>query len=101
MATVRLDFLSWIANTVAKDGTGSEASLEIEASGSRTVRDVLNRLASEYPQFAKLVFDPKSQRLSWKVAVFYNGAHLEMADGLDTAIKGGDVLTFLPPIEGG
>ena len=58
-------------------------------------------MATAYPRFGELVFDAKSKSLSAKVAVFYNGQHLELANGLDTTLKDGDVLTLLPPIEGG
>lgn len=101
MGKVRVEFLSWLAGTLSKDSESSEIILEAEAGEDTTVRQILGDIAVKYPRFGELIFDPRNHKLSGKVAVFWNGRHLEMVNGLDTRLTDGDVLTLLPAIEGG
>ena len=101
MAKVRLEFLSWLAGTLGEVKAGTGNTIEVRSHKGETVREVLTQMAMTYPRFGELVFDSRTKKLSAKVAVFYNGQHLELANGLDTILKDGDVLTLLPPIEGG
>lgn len=101
MAKVRLECLSWLAGTINSTKNGKDGVVEIRTHKGESVRDVLAQMAITHPRFGELVFDANTKRLSSKVAVFYNGQHLELANGLDTVLKDGDVLTLLPPIEGG
>ena len=101
MSKVRLEFFSWLADTLAVEGTGGEIILEEGIEENKTVRDVLSHLAVGHPRFGELIFDVKTQKLIGRVSIFFNGRLLEMANGLDTRLRDGDVLTFVPPIEGG
>ncbi|MFH0846711.1 MAG: MoaD/ThiS family protein [Chloroflexota bacterium] len=69
--------------------------------GNKSVRDVLNLLSAEYQHFGKFVFDSEAQKLTGKAIVFINGRSPEPAKGLETRLKDGDVLNFVPLIEGG
>lgn len=101
MSNVRLEFLSRLADTLGVEKTNEEVVLEVKTEGEKTVRGILSELAIKYPRFGELVFDVKTQKLIARVAIFCNGSHLELANGLETRIKDGDVLAFLPPLEGG
>lgn len=101
MAKVRLEFLSWLAGTLGDAKTGKNGIVEVKTGKSTTVREVLGQMAAAHPRFGELVFDARTQKLSSRVSIFCNGRLLELANGLDTVLKDGDVLTLLPPIEGG
>ena len=101
MAKVRLEFLSWLTGTLGEARAGKNGVVEVTTGKDTTVREVLGQMATAHPRFGELVFDAQTKKLSAKVAVFYNGQHLEFANGLNTVLKDGDVLTLLPPIEGG
>lgn len=103
MSKVRLEILSWLTETLDLDieGESDAISLEQEIEEGKTVRDLLNRLAARYQPFGQVVFDVKSQKLTDRVSIFFNGSNLELANGLATKLSDGDTLTFVAPIIGG
>ena len=101
MSKVRLEFLSWLADTLRDERTGKDISMEIDAGDNTTVRDIVREFAVKYPRFGEITWDVRNQKLSGKVAIFCNSRHIEMVNGLDTKLRNGDVLTFLPSLEGG
>ena len=101
MGKVRLELLSWIADTLSVDGSSSETVLEVQSGENRTVRVILNELALKHPRFGQNVYDAKMRNLSERVLIFLNGRLLALENGLETKLKDGDTLTCLPNIEGG
>jgi molybdopterin converting factor small subunit len=102
MSKVSLEFLSWLADTVASSGrTAIGLVLEREIKDDSTVKELLLGLANTYPRFQKAVFDARSQKLSGGIGIFYNGRQLELANGLETRLKDRDALVFYPIIAGG
>jgi len=101
MSKVRLEILSRLTETLDIEGTSDTVSLEQEIEEGKTVRDLLNRLATRYQRFGQVVFDVKAQKLTDRVSIFFNGRNLELVNGLKTKISDGDTLTFVPFIEGG
>ena len=101
MNKVRIEILSWLAETVDIEGKSDAVSLEQEIEEGKTVRDLLNRLATRYQRFGQVVFDVKAQKLTERVSIFFNGRNLELANGLATKLSDGDTLTFVAPIVGG
>jgi molybdopterin converting factor small subunit len=101
MSTVHVELLSWLADTVDRENASKDTVLVQEIDDGNTVRDLLVRLADIYPRFGKSVFDVKDRKLSGMVAVFYNGQHIELVNGLETRLNQGDSLTLAPIIEGG
>ena len=101
MSKVRLEFLSWVADTLSVEGTSEEIILEAKIEESKTVRELLSQLAARYPRFEQTVFDIEAQKLTEKASLFLNGRHLELLNGLETKLNDGDTLTLVPPIAGG
>ena len=101
MCKVRLEFLSWLVDTLETEHPGDSVILEQEIEVGTTVRELLLMLAVKYPRFEQSVFDSRNQRLSSGVSIFYNGRHLELADGLETRLNNLDALIFVPVIVGG
>ncbi|MFC2056102.1 MoaD/ThiS family protein [Chloroflexota bacterium] len=101
MSKVHLEILSWLTETLGIEGTSDDVSLDQEIEEDETVRDLLGRLAVKYPRFGQVVFDVKAQKLTDRVSIFFNGRNLELVNGLKTKISDGDILTFVPFIEGG
>lgn len=101
MSKVSLEFLSWLADTVAPGRTANELVLEREIKDNSTVKELLLGLATTYPRLKQAVFDVKSQKLNSGVGIFYNGRQLELVNGLETRLKDHDALIFFPVIAGG
>ena len=101
MSQVHLEFLSWLRDMVDIEGISDGVIIEQKIEEKKTVRHLVNQLAVRYNRFGQVVFDVKSQKLTGRVSIFLNGCHLELLNGLETNLKDGDVLTFVPPIKGG
>jgi MoaD family protein len=101
MSKVRLEVLSWLAEALDIEEKSDTVSLEQEIEEGKTVRDLLNRLATRYQRFGQMVFDTNAQKLTGRAVIFFNGRTLELVNGLETKLNDGDTLTFIPLIEGG
>lgn len=67
-----------------------------------TVDTVLKALAKRYGRaFVDYVYDGKTGQAKGFLQFLVNGASTSTLDGLDTALKDGDVLAILPPVGGG
>jgi|TARA_B100002003_G_C13996431_1_gene481206 molybdopterin converting factor small subunit len=101
MSKVRLEVLSWLAETLDIEEKSGTVSLEQEIEEGKAVWDLLNRLATRYQRFGQIVFDTNAQKLTGRAVIFFNGRTLELVNGLETKLSDGDTLTFVPIIEGG
>lgn len=101
MGTVRLEFLSSIAEALGGEGTTEDMVLEAKVEEGKTVRALLGHLAARYPRFEQIVFDAESKNVNEEVSLFLNGRRLELLSGLETKLEDGDVLSLLPFISGG
>jgi molybdopterin converting factor small subunit len=76
-------------------GGASELALEAE-----TVRAALERLEREQAALYRNLCD-ETGLVRRHLNVFVNSDHVRDLEGLETKLKGGDVLTFLPAVSGG
>lgn len=77
--------------------TDGQARLEIEAA---TVAELLERLAESYPQLARQIVDERGQVAEY-VNVFVNQEEIGSLQGVDTALRDGDEVAFIPAMAGG
>jgi len=101
MIKVRVEYLSGMPETLRLAQTDEEVTLENTDGEDGTVRNLLGRLAAKYLRFNELFFDMASRKMNGRLTIFCNSRRLELLDGLDTKLKDGDVITLMPPIEGG
>ncbi len=94
---VRIEF--WIADRLGYDEPGPVITEEVLPEGD-SLRGVLNRLAERSSRFSESVFDPATQSLSSEVSLILND-HINLPQGLDTILKTGDRILFLPILAGG
>jgi sulfur-carrier protein len=73
------------------------SQLALEAA---SVRAVLERLERERPALYSNLCD-ETGVVRRHLNVFVNSDHIRDLDGLETTLKPGDVLTFLPAVSGG
>ncbi|MEE8470166.1 MAG: MoaD/ThiS family protein [Dehalococcoidia bacterium] len=101
MGKVHLYALPGLAETLGIERTSEEPIPDQGIGGDTSVRDILNRLCARYQRFGRIVFDMDAQKLTGRVAIFFNGRSLELVNGLESKLSDGDSLTFVAPIEGG
>ncbi len=94
---VRVEF--WMADRLGWDKPGPLITEEILENGD-SLRGLLNRLAEKNSRFPEAVFDPATQSLSSEVSLILND-HVDLPQGLDTPLKNGDRVLFLPILAGG
>ena len=99
MSTVRLEVLPGISEVFGAQGVG-HIVLDEETEDGATVGDVVRKLATEHKAFGNTVFDAAPEKLSGYVSIVLNDRLLESLDGLDTAVKDGDVIKLFPVIAG-
>jgi len=100
MGSVRVELLSWLADTL-ETGRASQNTFEEDLGDCRTVRDLLSRYARMHPEFQRLVFDVRTLSLSPRVAIFRNGRQIELEGGIETTLSDGDRLVLVPVLAGG
>lgn len=76
---------------------GGRAELQLEAA---SVRSVLDELERQHPSLHRGLCD-ETGAVRRHIGVFVNRSHVRDCDGLDTTLKPGDVVTFLPAVSGG
>jgi molybdopterin converting factor small subunit len=98
---VRLELLSWLADTVRAAGDEPSTAFEIGPDEFRTVEDLLACVARDHAEFREKIFDSRTLMLNSAVAVFHNGKQIEFEDGLRTVLKAGDSIVLAPIVAGG
>jgi molybdopterin synthase sulfur carrier subunit len=76
---------------------GGASALELSA---RSVRDALGDLERRHATLYRNVCD-ETGVIRRHLNVFVNADHIRDLDGIDTALKPGDLLTILPAVSGG
>lgn len=77
-----------------------EGKSQVDVSGANTVRQAIEQLSSSYEGIAERICDDEGQVRRF-VNLFVNDTDIRVTDGLDTALKDGDVLSIVPAIAGG
>jgi len=94
---VRLEF--WMADRLGFDQPGP-VILEEPLEDGESLRQLLTRLAPRFKYFSENLFDPETQSLSSEVHLVINN-HVDLPQGMDTKLKDGDRVLFLPILAGG
>ena len=74
--------------------------LEEPLEDEESLRHLLTRLSGRFNHFSENLFDPETQSLSSEVSLLINN-HINLPQGMDTKLKNGDRVLFLPILAGG
>jgi len=94
---VKLEF--WMADRLGFDQPGPVA-LEEPLEEGESLRHLLTRLSGRFSHFSENLFDPETQSLSSEVTLVFNN-HVNLPQGMDTKLRDGDRVLFLPILAGG
>ena len=98
--TIHIEVFSWITRFVGGDGTHRQIFEEAAQPGD-TVRTVLRRLSSRFPQLDAALWDQQSRELGEHIEVLVNDAALGVTHTLDSEVQEGDRITLLGQYMGG
>jgi molybdopterin synthase sulfur carrier subunit len=90
MVTVRIP-------TVLREVTGGSSTIDVEGA---TVREVLGAVSATHPAVGRRIFD-EGGAVRRFVNVFVDDEDIRFAEGLETQVSGGQVLSVLPAVAGG
>ena len=100
MGKVRLKFPASFARMLNAQGSDL-VLLEKEIGEEATIGDLLADLASSYSDFAKVVFNPDTRKVSDQVNVILNNSLLQFPDVTEAKLSDGDSIIILPVYAGG
>jgi adenylyltransferase/sulfurtransferase len=80
--------------------TDGNSSVETDASTSNTVAKALEKLAEEYPEIKKQLFESDGSVRGF-INVFVGDTNVNDLNGADTPVKNGDTIMLVPAIAGG
>ena len=97
MLKVTVDYLGSIKQTL-----GLKQAEQMQLEDDASLVDLLSILAEKHGDvFKKSVYEPKDPDLKPYYILSVNGVMLNQRNGLETPLKDGDRLTFLPVVTGG
>lgn len=65
-----------------------------------TVSSLLEAILNEFPQMKEKIFDEQYKVHNW-VIILINGRNINIYEGLNTSLKGEDIVAIFPPVAGG
>ncbi|MEM4293087.1 MAG: ubiquitin-like small modifier protein 1 [Thermoplasmata archaeon] len=74
-------------------------AIQLESEGFQTVGEVLHEVVRRYPELKEKLFE--GEKVVPFVKVLVNGLAIEVKEGLETRVKGGDAIAIFPPVGGG
>jgi molybdopterin synthase sulfur carrier subunit len=94
---VTVDYLGSIKQTL-----GLKQAEQVELKDDTSLVDLLSMLAEKHGDpFKKSVYEPKDPDLKPYYILSVNGVLLNQLNGLETKLKDGDHLIFMPVVTGG
>ena len=77
-----------------------DRSVEIPLAEGATVRELVDALASRWPELSEQLFDEEGG-LSRRVNVFVEGRNVRWLEGLETSLEPDQAVDIFPPVAGG
>ena len=95
-----IEVVSWVTKFIGGGGAGRKEFEEPFVPGE-TVRDVLGRFSTRYPELDAALWDASKKNLGEHIEVMVNNAVLGVIHTLDTPLKVNDRITLLGQYMGG
>lgn len=94
---VKVAYLGYIKQTL-----GAEQEEQVELKNEALVSDLLMALAEKHGDpFQKAIYKPKELDMKPHYILAVNGLLLNQLNGIETKLKDGDHLVFMPVVTGG
>lgn len=93
--TVRVTFLG-----VFKEAFGN-GQISLTLGPSRRLRDIITRLTADSHGLERVMIDPELRDPRPNAVILVNGKEIGVLEGLETKVKDGDRIIFIPVTHGG
>ena len=78
-----------------------KSHLAINFSGFDTLRDLIGMLSKDMPDLEKIFNTEKSSNSDSNSLILVNGKEISVLNGLNTKLRDGDEVVFIPVVHGG
>jgi molybdopterin synthase sulfur carrier subunit len=82
-------------------GVSGKEKLSLSLERSMTLKEVVEKLAQKLPKLEHLLIDPELKDPRPNTLILVNGKEISVLDGLDTVLRSGDEIVFVPIVHGG
>ncbi|MBI2918334.1 MAG: MoaD/ThiS family protein [Chloroflexi bacterium] len=100
VGNAKIEVFPWLTELFGAS-RASHMTMDVAIADGQTVRQLLARLAQQYPDFGQRGFSLETGLPSSLVSLFLNERFLELAGGLDAPLGDGDNIMMIPAWEGG
>lgn len=82
-------------------GFSSKNKLSLRLEKAVTFREVVKKVVEEVPKLEQALIDPEFKSPKTNMLVLVNGKEISVLNGLETVIRDGDEVVFVPVVHGG
>jgi molybdopterin synthase sulfur carrier subunit len=93
--TVKVKFVGSFRSLSGQD------KLALKFGNGASFKEVVNKIVKELPRLKQVLIDPECGSPRTNMLVLVNGKEIGALDGLETPIKDGDEVVFVPVVHGG
>jgi molybdopterin synthase sulfur carrier subunit len=78
-----------------------KSKLTLEHKKPVSLREVIQEIVEDQPKLKRALIDPELDNPRVNSLILVNGKEISVLEGLDTKLKDGDELIFIPVVHGG
>ncbi|MDH5481506.1 MAG: MoaD/ThiS family protein [Candidatus Bathyarchaeota archaeon] len=78
-----------------------KTKLAIEIKDDVPLRQILKKIVEKRPKLKRVLVDPELEDPRLNTLILVNGKEINVLDGLETLLKDGDEIVFVPILHGG
>ena len=78
-----------------------EDKIALKVKGHATVKEIVKEIVEKMPKLEKVLIDTELEDPRLNALILVNGKEISVLNGLETTLKDGDEILFVPVIHGG
>lgn len=78
-----------------------KTKISMEIKGATSLREMIRKILKAKPKLEKMLIDPELEDTVANTLILVNGKEINVLDGLETMLKDGDEIVFVPVTHGG
>lgn len=78
-----------------------KSRITLKLDGAKTLKEVIEVLVKKFPEAKRVLIDPELEDPRPNTLIIVNGMEISVLNGLETILKDGDEVVFVPVSHGG